>query len=336
MTDESQKRVDRRTRQIERRINEIYGQAQAEIEANIEEFNANFEIKNDIYWNRVISGEITREDYDAWYAGQMFQSNQWNAQRDQICGILHDANQQAVNIVNGGTIGAFAEGGNWAAYSLEHTACVNFGFPLYDSYTVTNLIVNNPQILPEWIIDEPKEYVWNQRAVNNSVTQGIIQGENINQIATRIATVTSNQDRNLALTHARTSMTAAQNAGRVQRLQDAKKMGIELVKEWVAALDLHTRDSHRNMDGEQRPVGDQRHPIKFSNGCRYPGDPQGPAREVFNCRCTLTGDLKGYPDEYERYDNIDGVPINNMTYREWEALKHPPIIGQGDLQYWVP
>lgn len=324
MADESQKKVDKKIRSMERKINEVYGQARLEIEAKIEEFNANFEIKNDIHWQEYISGKITKEDYDAWFAGQMFQSNQWNAQRNQICNILHNANLEAVNIVNGGTISAFAEGANWAAYSLEHTAGVNFGFPLYDSYTVTNLIANNPQILPEWRIDQPKEYIWNKQKVNNCVTQGIIQGENINQIATRIATATSNQDRNLALTHARTSMTGAQNAGRVQRLQDAKKMGIELVKEWMATLDMHTRDSHRDMDGEQRPVGDQWHPMKFSNGCRYPGDPQGPAREVFNCRCTLAGDLKDYPEEYERYDNIDGVPIKNMSYREWEALKHPP------------
>lgn len=324
MADESQDKVDKKIRQIERKINAVYGQAQVEIEEKISDFESKFEVKNDIYYQKWLKGDITREQYDSWWAGQMFQSNQWKAKRDQICGILHDANQQATNIVNGGTIGVFAEGANWTAYSLEHTAGVNFGFGLYDEYTVTNLIANDPQILPKWKIDEPKEYVWNKQKVNNCVTQGIIQGESLDKIAKRIATETSNQDKNLALTHARTAMTGAQNAGRVQRLQDARKMGINVVKEWMATLDGHTRDSHATIDGEKKPVGDTWHPMKFSNGCRYPGDPQGPAREVFNCRCTLVGDLEDYPEEYQRYDNIDGVPINNMTYKEWEKTKFPP------------
>lgn len=337
MADESQAKVDRKIRRVENRINEIYGQARLDIENKIDEFNRGFEARNSIHLQELANGTITQSQYDAWLRGQVFQSEQWAAKRDQICGILDTANQQATAIVNGGTIGAFAEGANWTAYSLEHTAGVNFGFGLYDRATVTRLIADNPQILPEWRIDEPKEYVWNQRLVNNCVTQGIIQGESLSDIATRIATATSNQNRNLALTHARTAMTGAQNAGRVQRLQDAKKMGLKVVKEWLATLDAHTRDSHRDMDGEQRPVGDQWHPMKFSNGCRYPGDPQGPAHEVYNCRCTLTGDLADFPDAYKRYDNIDGKPVEAMSYREWEAARreeaqrHEEVIRYADF-----
>ena len=323
MADESQAKVDKKIRRVENRINEIYGQARLDIENKIDEFNRGFEARNSVHLQELADGVITQSQYDAWLRGQVFQSEQWAAKRDQICSILDTANQQATTIVNGGTIGAFAEGANWTAYSLEHTAGVNFGFGLYDRATVTRLVADNPQILPEWRIDEPKEYVWNQRLVNNCVTQGIIQGESLDDIATRIATATSNQNRNLALTHARTAMTGAQNAGRVQRLQDAKKMGLKVVKEWLATLDAHTRDSHRDMDGEQRPVGDQWHPMKFSNGCRYPADPQGPAHEVYNCRCTLTGDLADFPDAYKRYDNIDGKPIEAMSYREWEKTKTP-------------
>lgn len=321
MADASQKKVDKEIAKIEKQINAVYSQAQVEIEQKINDFDKNFKIKKDIYYQKYKNHEITQTDYNAWRAGQLFQREQWEAKKKQICGILHSANAQAVKIVNGGTISVFAEGANWTAYNLEHGEGINFGFGLYDARTVTTLIKDNPQVLPKWKINEPKEYIWNQQKINNCITQGIIQGEGVDDIAKRIATVTSNQNKNLAMTHTQTALGAAQNAGRMQRLMDAKKMGIDVVKEWMATLDGRTRDTHREIDGEKRPVGDMWHPMKFSNGCRYPCDPQGPAHEVFNCRCVLVGDIEDFPEEYQRYDNIDGKPIKNMTYTEWEKAK---------------
>ena len=321
MADLAQKKVDKEVKKVEQEIRAVYGQAQQEIEQKLKDFNDNFKIKKDIYYQKYKNHEITQTDYNSWRAGQLFQKQEWEAKRDQICKVLHNANEQATKIVNGGTISAFAIGSNWTAYSLEHGANVNFGFGVYDAQTVTNLLKNDPQILPQWKINEPKEYIWNKKKVNNAITQGIIQGESLDDIAKRVAKSTCNANKNLAMTHTQTAMTAAQNSGRLARLQEAKELGIKVVKEWMATLDGHTRDTHAKIDGEQKPVGDKWHHIKFSNGCEYPGDPKGPAHEVFNCRCTLVGDLEDFPEEYERYDNIDGKPIKNMTYEEWAKTK---------------
>ena len=43
------------------------------------------------------------------------------------------------------------------------------------------------------------------------------------------------------------------------------------------------RRDHRRMDGETVPID-----AKFSNGLRFPRDPDGPADEVINCRCVCT------------------------------------------------
>lgn len=321
MADEGQKKTDKEIAKVEKQLTSIYGQAQKEIEQKIKDFDDKFKVKKSIYYQKYKNHEINQKDYNSWLAGQKFQSNEWKAKQDQICKILHNANTQATNIVNGGTVNAFASGANWTAYKLEHDQGVNFGFGLYDAKTVTNLVKNDPQILPKWKINEPKEYIWNKQKVNNCVTQGIIQGEGVQDIGKRIATVTCNQNKNLAMTHAQTAMAGAQNSGRMQRLQDAKQLGINVVKQWMATLDKHTRDTHAEIDGEQQPVGDKWHHIKFSNGCEYPGDPNGPAHEVFNCRCTLVGDIADYPEEYQRYDNIDGEPIDNMSYSDWEKAK---------------
>lgn len=50
--------------------------------------------------------------------------------------------------------------------------------------------------------------------------------------------------------------------------------------EWSASLDVHTRETHRAVDGERRPI-DQR----FSNGLLHPLETGAPAGEVVNCRC---------------------------------------------------
>lgn len=43
------------------------------------------------------------------------------------------------------------------------------------------------------------------------------------------------------------------------------------------------REEHRRMEGETVPIS-----AKFSNGLRFPRDPEGPADEVINCRCVCT------------------------------------------------
>ena len=98
-------------------------------------------------------------------------------------------------------------------------------------------------------------------------------------------------------------------------------MGIEVRKRWVATLDSRTRPTHRQLDGEAADVEG-----KFPNGCRFPGDPQGPAAEVWNCRCTLVSDLDGYDAlSAGRMDkNLEGI-----SYEDWKAGKNPPESKRG-------
>lgn len=48
---------------------------------------------------------------------------------------------------------------------------------------------------------------------------------------------------------ARTAITGAENRARVDSYVSANDMGIECEKQWMAALDGRTRDSHRKLDG---------------------------------------------------------------------------------------
>ena len=332
MIDQGAVYTDKELAKMEKKIKQIYSEAQSDIEDKIAEFNKKFYAKQSLYQQKLKDGEITQEQYDQWLRGQVFQSKQWESKKDQIIGVIQNANKEAANILNGGTISVFAENANWSHYQMEQSQGVNFGFGLYDAQTVTNLIKNDPQVLPKWKINEPKDYIWNSKKVNNSITQGIIQGEGLDKIAKRLANSLSSNNKNTMLTFARTAMTGAQNAGRYQSQQDAKELGIDIVKVWMSTLDKHTRVSHQELDGEEQKVGDKWHPFKFSNGCRYPGDPQGPPHEVYNCRCTLVSDIKDYPSKFNRYDNIDGKPIKNMSYKEWKKAKSYPKLEELHLK----
>lgn len=321
MSDAGSKYTDKKTKKLEGQIVAVYSEAQKDIEQKIAQFNDKYIAKYQIHAQELADGKITQDQFDNWMRGQVFQGEQWKAKRDQIIKTIGHANQIANQMVNGQVTNVFAVNANYEFYDIEHGTGINFGFGVYDNATVARLIKDNPQILPEWKIDEPKDYVWNAKKVNNAITQGIIQGESLDKIADRLTKQLCAQNKNLMLTHARTAMTGAQNAGRDVGLMQAKAKGIEVVKQWMATLDGRTRDSHRHMDGETIKVKDIWHPAKFSNGCRYPGDPQGPPQEVYNCRCTMVGDVQEYPSIYERYDNIDGKPIKNMTYEEWAKAK---------------
>lgn len=311
-------------RRLERKIRDVYREAKEDIDSKIDDFNRRFIIKDQIHRREVKEGKWTQEQYDSWLKGQVFQGDQWEAKRKQITETLYNANSVAAKMANDQKINLFAFNANYQAYTLEHNAGVNFGFGLYDSATVSRLIKENPRVLPMWKIDEPKDYVWNSKNVTNAIRQGIIQGERLDQIAKRLSNGLSTKNMNKMLTFARTAMTEAQNAGRLERLKEAENMGIKVHKEWMATLDEHTRSQHADLDGQKRPLNE---PFKVGEfTIMYPGDSTADPSMTYNCRCTMVGDVDDYPSEYERRDNIDGVPISNMSYREWEAAKSGTIL----------
>lgn len=304
---------------MEKRIREVYEEAEKDIEQKMIDFNRRRNIKDKIKLQELRDGKITQEEYNRWRAGQNFQGKQWVAKREQIAEVLNNANNIAAKIANDQKANVFAANANYQAYALEHGAGVNFGFGIYDSATVVNLIKNDPQVLPYYTPKKSKDIPWNMHNITRQITQGIVQGESLDKIAKRLARETGSKNMNSMLTNARTGMTMAQNAGRVHRLKEAEKMGIKVHKEWMATFDEHTRYTHRLLDGQKRPTDK---PFEIEGyTIMYPGDPTAHPSMIYNCRCTLVGDLDSYPSEYDRYDNIDGKPVGNMTYQEWYNAK---------------
>lgn len=131
-------------------------------------------------------------------------------------------------------------------------------------------------------------------------------------------------NRDSAIRAARTAVTGAQNGGRQESYSAAAKMGIELEKQWLATLDGRTRHDHAAADG-QSAAEDK----PFNVGgyeLMYPGDPSGPAHEIYNCRCTTIAKVKGVDmsDAKRRARDPEtgkNVVIENQSYAQWAEGK---------------
>lgn len=132
-----------------------------------------------------------------------------------------------------------------------------------------------------------------KKKIAAQVSRGISTGMSYQQVAQQLAGV-SNIGFNNAVRIARTEGHRIQCQAGMDACEKAKNKGADVVKQWDAALDARTRDSHAKVDGEIRELHE-----RFSNGLMFPGDPSGRAAEVINCRCALLQRAKWALDETE-------------------------------------
>ena len=317
--DPGQQMTQARYMDTARELRSIYEQAAEELYAKQQSFLHAHEERVRKYQAQLKAGEITQADYEAWMRGQVFQEKAWAQKREQIARTMVDIDKRAQDIVNTGRLDVFADNANYIGYSLETGAGANLGFGLYDSDAVMRLVKDKPDLLPLPEVDAGKDYAWYNKIINNSITQGIIQGEDLEEIVFRIATQTGETALAGMRRNARTAFTGAQNAGRVEGMRQAKDRGIDVKKRWMSFLDSRVRDTHADVDGQVADVDD---PFLLSDGdmLMFPGDPAGKPRNVYNCRCTLVYVYPKYPSGIDRVDE-DGEVVKDMTYREWERMK---------------
>lgn len=326
MPDHGARFTDEQIAELEARLAAMYETAYKDVREKYMAFVKRFLAKDKEYRQKLKDGEIAKEEYDAWLRGQVFQKTRWEAQLDDLAQTLTHTTQTAMNIINEAAPGVFAMNANYAEYEIERAGNIDMGFGLYDEDTVRRLVRDDPNLLPPSKVNIPIEQQWNRTLINRQIGVGIIAGEGIMAIADRLQR-SATMSRNQALTHARTAMTGAQNAGRIEGYRHAEKMGIRLEKEWLATLDGHTRRAHAALDGQRVPVDK---PFKSLLGdIMYPGDPSATPANVYNCRCTLISRLLEYPSEnakrrpnlQEYGDALVQKPIKDMTYAEWAGWK---------------
>ena len=318
--DKGQNTTDNVLKDAEDRINSEYKQAIEGIEAELNDYLARFELKDKKWQEWVKDGKKTEKEYQQWRIGQMAVGKRWSDLQESIAEGLYEVNEASKDYIMSVCPEVFAENYNFSAYEIEKGAGVNTSFTTYNKEAVQRLIEDNPEVLPPVgkkvakKIAEGKAVKWNKQQLQSVMMQGILQGDSIPKLATRLANTVGDRDRKAAIRNARTMAIGAQNAGRVEAYKRMEKEGVKLKQMWVAVKDERTRHSHRQLDGEVQPVGEA-----FSNGCKFPADPAGRPEEIYNCRCKLRSVIKGL--EPRAYKYLDESKMGGMSYEEWKEGK---------------
>lgn len=333
-SDLGHKLTDKELEKLERRIAKLYREAGKELQATIDAYFEQFKKRDEgmeALIGTVQNGkEWTEADYKQWRLNQIGRGERYQAMRDKVAHRMTDANAVAVSYTNDATPGIYSLNRNYSAYTIEQVAG-NVGFDLWDEQTVKRLMVEQPDLMPYYppkrALKRGIDLAYGKKQITASVTSSILQGKSIKHMADDLQKRITTMSRDSAIRTARTAVTGAQNAGRMDSYVAAEKMGIKLKKEWLATLDSRTRHSHAMLDGEQ--VAQDK---EFSNGCRFPGDPQGPPWEIYNCRCTLVAAVDGVDTSDGLRRTRDGL-ISDMTYAQWKDFKtasHSSIIRAND------
>lgn len=313
---------------LERRIAEEYSLAAREVEKTLKRYLQAFETKDKIWRQWVKDGKKTPGEYQRWRTGQIMAGNRWKHLKQQIAEDMYNASEIARSVAEGYMPEVYALNHNFTTYQIETGGLIDTSYTLYSRESVERILRDDPELLPapgKKVSEEIKKGLavkWNRQQIQSVMMQGILQGESIPKLAKRLRKVTDS-NRKASIRNARTMATGAQNAGRVDAAIRARRMGVDLVQQWEAALDMRTRTDHRLLHGQRREIGEAF--VVPAGGeyagaeIMYPGDPSAEPAEVYNCRCTLLTWVRGF--EHGAVKESDGLA--GMSFEEW--LKAKPV-----------
>lgn len=330
MNDAGNKVTERMLTELEQRITMEYTQAEQEVRKKamryFEKYEDAFRKKQLAYDN----GEITKAQFRAWQVQSMAQGERWNSLKDQLAKDLYNTDKIARSITNGYMPEVYAVNHNYGIYQIEQAGKIQTSLTLYDRQTVERLMRDDPDLLPppgkkvSKAIAEKRAERWSKQRIQSVMTQGILQGESIPKLATRLAREVGESNRKAAIRNARTMTTNAQNAGRYEAYRRADAMGIELSIEWQATLDDRTRHDHRLLHGQRRNI-DEPFEVPVDGDIvkiLYPAQLGGeesdiPQSMIWNCRCTLLAWVKGFEGETVTQTERMG----GMSFEEWQGKR---------------
>lgn len=314
--DKARKKNDAELKKIEKTLHKEYEKSFLSMKRQADKYFSKFSAQQERMLMKLDAGEITQKQFIDWYNKEVVQNKKYDNLVHTLAREMVQTDKMAQDIVAGHMADIYAEAYNYSAYEICKEAGYNFQFDLVDRRSVEKLVKEEGSLLPQKRgLNEKKDQTWNERKIRSAITQGIIRGDSVDNIAKRLRQVTD-MDEKASVRNARTMTTSAECAGRQDRYEEAKeKYGIQMQKTWIATLDDRTRDEHAVLDGVTIDVDE-----KFKNEIgelMYPCDPDGDPENVYNCRCTMISSIKGYSHDMSRRQMDES--LGGISYEEWKA-----------------
>jgi len=318
------RQTDKDLKELESRLSSLYSDATKEMEAKLNKFTAHYAKADAEHEALYQAGKITKNQLTDWRQGKVFMTKKMQAQIDSLAEDMVNTDKMAMQIVNGEMPRIYVLNYNFQGYRAETMAKASgidyTSFTIYNADAIARIAKENPDLLPapNPKIDIPKDRRWNRQKINSAIQQGILQGEPVTKIADRLQQVTD-MDKNAAIRNARTALIGAQNSGRNEASKRVNKSGIEMVDTWAATYDARTRDTHLDLDGQERAEDGFFHTFR-GNKLEYPADRNcRDASEVYNCRCRLNSFIKGI--DHSKDDELHERFMKENYYEDWLRAK---------------
>lgn len=317
--DKAHKATDKRLEAMEREIAAIYREAQKGISDKAAAYFEQFKRLDEDKKALVADGKLSEDEYLQWRKNKILYSKRFVTLQGQITGELARVNQTAAAYINDQLPDVYALNYNYVGKGVQR-AVKGYSFTLIDANTVKRLATKTDGLLPKRKVDVPKDKLWNAKKMRTQVLQGILQGESMDKIADRMQTVTDMNGVS-AIRNARTMVTGAENAGRIDMMHRAAADGVIMRKRWIATTDSRTRDWHRDLDGKESDIDEPFH--NDFGDIMFPGDPTADGANVYNCRCALGYRVVGF-EKAQVQKTVAKSEYNAETidhqYKEIEAM----------------
>lgn len=288
--------TDRRLYNLERKLSGIYNRAAKDTGAEWKAYMQSVEKRSKKYLDAIKAAksraerELAEAEYRRFVENATLRNAHYQAMTNTFAKEISRVNETAAAYINNELPEIYSINHNAAQKGIKGVLNV-YSFEMVNPETIRNLAMNDKTLLPYKIIDGIKDVRWNAQKVNAEILQGILKGESIPKMSKRLQNVV-NMDKKSAIRNARTAVTCAQNEGRMAAFEDAKSKGVQLYKVWIATSDERTREAHADLDGVTIPTDEA-----FENEIgkiMFPGDPDADPANVYNCRCTLGSEVKGF------------------------------------------
>lgn len=235
--------------------------------------------------------DAAREVLKSQQQAKVYQKQYQEALKGQISGVVDNLHAQQYETIDKYLKECYTDGFVGTMYDISKQ-----GIPLImpiDQAAVVKAVLTDSKVKEGYYNALGVNYGKLKKVITQEVSRGIASGLAYRDIARNIDNASksglSNAKRIARTEGHRIQQTSADDARR-----GAISRGADVVKQWDAALDSRTRPSHARVDGEIREEDE-----KFSNGLKFPGDPNGGAAEVVNCRCVALTRARWALDEAE-------------------------------------